>query len=60
MNKQEKQRNILAATIKLNTQKITPTHTTTNNTTNTTSFQKDIKLLQSAFIKLTKALILFK
>ena len=54
------QRNIVAATININNQQITPTYTTTNNKTNTPSFEQDIKSLHSAFLKLTKALIHFK
>ena len=57
---QEQQRNIVAVAIYINNQQITPTYTTTNNNTNSPSFQQDIKLLQSVFLKLTKALILFK
>ena len=60
INNQETQQSILAATININNPKITPSHTTTNNNSNLISFHQDIKLLQSAFLKLTKSFILFK
>ena len=56
INNQERKGDIVSETIKIDIQQ----QITTNINTTSPSFQHNIKLLQSAFLKLAKALILFK
>ena len=57
INNQERKRNIVAAAIKIENHKHKPK---SNITTTSTTFQQDIKLLQSLFLNLSNATLLFK